>query len=478
MKMENVKLIKPTIETKKLFEEYKKDFNENGEEEIYGDLGLDKNITYEQWLERIELFEKGEKGIPKSIYALLRETDNKIIGTFTICHYLDEGLYLYGGHIAGSTCPSERGKGYAKLSLNFALEKARQLGLQYILCTCDKENEGSSKTIKSLGGQLENMITDENGHKIERYWINLGNKKKKANQLNDSIISIIAPATNLKESNVEDIKKSIKKANDLGIEVRIAQNAYSISTGKEDKIKEKIEDIHNAFENKEINGMFCAKGGQFCKNLIDKIDYDKISKNPKVFGGISDGTFLLNAIYAKTGLITFHIPDFKRFVKDNEYNERAFKHIFLENKIGIIPQREPWITLKNGIGTGTLVGGNLTCFTILSETDYFPKDDNLILFLEDLEGATTPEGIKENINILKNKGVLNRTKGLLIADYTNSSNLNFEDILLPEIQDYDFPVVKCHDFGHAGINCVLPVGCEATISGFTSQLILNEKPLL
>lgn len=476
--MEDIKLIKPTVKDKQLFEDYKNDFNKNGEKEIYGDLGLDKDITYEEWLERVDSFEKGEKNVPKTLYALLRENDNKIIGTFTICHYLDEGLYLYGGHIAGSTCPSERGKGYAKISLNFALEKAKELGIQYILCTCDEENKGSSKTIKSCGGQLENVVVDEKGHKIERYWINLGKEKLKANNLNNSLVTIIAPATNLKESNIEDINDSIKKANDLGIKVEIAKNAYSVSKDKEEKIKEKIEDIHSSFDDKKINGMFCAKGGQFCKNLIDKIDYNKISKHPKVFGGISDGTFLLNAIYAKIGLITFHMSDFKRFVKNNEYNEQSFKHIFLENQIGAIPQREPWITLKNGIGTGTLVGGNLTCLTMLSETDYFPTDDNLILFFEDLEGATTPEGIKENINILKNKGILNRTKGLLIADYINSNNLNFEDILLPELKDYDFPIIKCHDFGHAGINCVLPVGCEATINGFNSQLVLNEKPLL
>lgn len=40
----------------------------------------------------------------------IEKKDDKIIGTFTVCHKLDKGLYLYGGHIAGSTCPSERKK--------------------------------------------------------------------------------------------------------------------------------------------------------------------------------------------------------------------------------------------------------------------------------------------------------------------------------------------------------------------------------
>lgn len=130
-----------------------------------------------------------------------------------------------------------------------------------------------------------------------------------------STIGIIAPSTNLKESNRDDIQESINKCNDLGIEVEISQNAYSTSKDKEIKIKEKVYDIESMFANPNIDGIFCAKGGQFCSYLLDNIDFDIIKNNPKVFAGISDGTFLLNAIYAMTGLVTFHMSDFKRFIK-------------------------------------------------------------------------------------------------------------------------------------------------------------------
>lgn len=476
--MNDIVLIKPTKEDKQLFFKYKKDFIDNDEQEIYGDLGLDMDLTYGEWLKRVSEFEHRQKGVPKSLYALLRKTDNKIIGTFTICHYLDEGLYLYGGHIAGSTCPSERGKGYAKLSLQFALEKAKELGIQYVLCTCDENNIASAKTIKSIGGVLENIVIDDKERRIERYWINLGKSKLKGKCLNDSVVGIVAPSTNLKASNVNNIEDSIAKCNELGLKVEISKNAYSKTEDLREKTKEKLEDIHTCFENPKIDAIFCAKGGKFCLNLINKIDYMKIGENPKIFGGISDGTFLLNSIYEMTGLITFHMSDFKRFIKGNDYNELTFKRMFFDNSSGAIPQKEKWRTLKPGFGTGTLIGGNLTCLSILSNTEYFPTDANLILFLEDVEGASTPENIIDNIKILEEAGVLSRTKGLLIADYINSEELNFEDILLPELENYNFPIIKCHDFGHAGINCVLPIGCQVTIDGLNSQLVLNEKALL
>ena len=50
------------------------------------------------------------------------------------------------------------------------------------------------------------------------------------------------------------------------------------------------------------------KGGWGCARILDKLDYKTISQNPKVLIGFSDITTLLNVIYAKTGLITFHGP--------------------------------------------------------------------------------------------------------------------------------------------------------------------------
>lgn len=475
--MDEINIIKPKMKDKELFEEYKNDFFENNEYEIHGDLGLDTNITYEKWLDRISEFENGKRGIKKTLFALLRKSDNKVLGTFTICHKLDKGLYLYGGHIAGSIRPSEREKGYAKLLLNLALDESKKMGIEYVLLTCDKKNIPSSKTIKSCGGKLENIVISEDGEEIERYWFNLGKPKIKPEKLKKCFISVVSPSTNLKEKNINDINDSIKMCEGFGLKVKISKNAYSTTSEKEEKIKEKISDLHDMIIDKEVKAIFFAKGGKFCQNLIDKINYEEIKNNYKIIGGISDGTFLLNAIYEKTGLITFHMSDFKRFVKNNEYNELAFKQMFFGTGKGIIPQREKWKTLKDGVGTGTLVGGNLTCFTLLSDTKYFPTDKNLILFLEDLEGASTEEQIKNNIKKLKDKGILERTKGLLIADYINEKNIAFEDLLLPLLKEYDFPIIKCHDFGHGGVNCVLPIGAMTTICGFSSEVIINDEVL-
>lgn len=52
-------------------------------------------------------------------------------------------------------------------------------------------------------------------------------------------------------------------------------------------------------------------GGFNCNGTFDYIDFDLIRQNPKIFCGYSDPTSLINVISAKTGLVTFHGPNFK-----------------------------------------------------------------------------------------------------------------------------------------------------------------------
>ena len=282
-------------------------------------------------------------------------------------------------------------------------------------------------------------------------------------------ITVIAPSSNLTAKNKEDIDKSVIACQKLGLKVKISKHAYSVVSD----ISEKIEDLEIAFKDKETKAILCAKGGAFCKYLIDKIDYQIIKENPKIFGGVSDATFLLNSIYAKTGLITFHMSDFKHLYVQ-EYNINCLKEMFINNNLKINSNTQ-WRTLKPGLGRGTLIGGNLTCLTMLSETDYFPKDKKIILFLEEVQSASSKKGIIQNIDKLKQKNIFDKVKGLLIADYTNDSNIKFEDIILNELSEYNFPIVKCHDFGHNKINCILPIGSKVTLDGFKSKLIIEEN---
>lgn len=110
--------------------------------------------------------------VPSTTYFCLDSDRNIFVGAVNIRHYLNDNLLRCGGHIGDGIRPSERNKGYATKMISLALDKCREMGMEKVLMTCDKDNIASAKTIIKNGGVLENEILD-NGLLIQRYWINI-----------------------------------------------------------------------------------------------------------------------------------------------------------------------------------------------------------------------------------------------------------------------------------------------------------------
>jgi len=110
--------------------------------------------------------------VPGSDFWLIN--DNEFIGRLSIRHELNDFLLMMGGHIGYEIRPSRRKQGYGTEILRLGLEKAKELGLQRVLVTCDEDNIGSKKIIEHNGGKFENAIELEgdNVRKL-RYWIDI-----------------------------------------------------------------------------------------------------------------------------------------------------------------------------------------------------------------------------------------------------------------------------------------------------------------
>ena len=52
----------------------------------------------------------------------------------------------------------------------------------------------------------------------------------------------------------------------------------------------RAKDLQDAFEDKNIDAVFCIRGGYGAARLLDLIDFDIIKNNPKIFLGLSDIT--------------------------------------------------------------------------------------------------------------------------------------------------------------------------------------------
>lgn len=173
--MNRIELILPSENYKEQILDYKKEFELNGDS-MDGTANLKNLISYEEWLNAIKdnLKEDTVRDglVPASTYLAIRESDNKLIGMIDIRHRLNDYLLQFGGHIGYGVRKSERCQGYAKEMLKLALEKCRELNLEKVLITCDKENTASYKTIIANGGILENEVQEEESL-TQRYWVSI-----------------------------------------------------------------------------------------------------------------------------------------------------------------------------------------------------------------------------------------------------------------------------------------------------------------
>ena len=147
-----------------------------GEKRFQNDRNLIEN-NFPAYIRRLD--EENQTVELKSGYVpsttfWLAANNTKIIGESRLRHWLTTSLEYEGGHIGYVIRPSARRQGYGTCILALTLEKAKDLGLNRVLLTCDTDNIGSARIIKQNGGKLASQgISNSSGKPISRYWINL-----------------------------------------------------------------------------------------------------------------------------------------------------------------------------------------------------------------------------------------------------------------------------------------------------------------
>ena len=131
---------------------------------------------FDRYLAQLEVKEATDRLVPDSVFFCLDDDTNRFVGAVNIRHRLNASLLRSGGHIGDGVRPSERRKGVATRMIAMALEECRRLGIERVLMVCDKGNIASARSIQKNGGVLENEL-DDGGTMIQRYWIDLNERK-------------------------------------------------------------------------------------------------------------------------------------------------------------------------------------------------------------------------------------------------------------------------------------------------------------
>lgn len=285
-------------------------------------------------------------------------------------------------------------------------------------------------------------------------------------------VRVVAPSRNLTEVRQDVHHHAVDFWRKEGFNLTFSKNSREIGKFHSSSIASRVEDIHEAFSDPNVKMVITCLGGFNCNQLLRHLDYDLIAKNPKILCGYSDITALHNAIYAKTGLVTYHGPHFSTFGfdRETEYTRQAFENCVIKDEpVTVVPSEAAvkYHTIQEGVCEGTIIGGNLCTLNLLQGTPYMPDISDKVLFLEDdnIMGEYFCYEFDRNLESLLQVEGADTIKGIIFGRFDDSCGLSVEtitDIIRDKVPSH-IPVIFGADFGHVFPMITFPIGGSVRI---------------
>ncbi|HAS73660.1 MAG TPA: LD-carboxypeptidase [Clostridiales bacterium UBA8960] len=301
--------------------------------------------------------------------------------------------------------------------------------------------------------------------------------------------------------------------NDFGLEVVVMPHALKGSEFVANHPELRAKDLMDAFEDKSIDGIFCAIGGDDTIRTLPFIDLDIIRNNPKVFMGYSDTT-TNHFMMFKAGLVSFYGPsimcEFGEYVKMFDYTSSAVHDILFGewDKYALKPSpvwSDDYIsweesnmntpsTLKedpkgyevisgSGIVRGHLLGGCIDVFPMVVGTSIWPTIEEwqgAIMFIETSEDKPLPDIIKWTFRNLAAQGILSVIKGIIVGKpqgevYYEEYKKAIKQVVCNEEHLDDLPIFYNANFGHAKPIGIIPYGIMTELNSEERTITFLER---
>ena len=300
-------------------------------------------------------------------------------------------------------------------------------------------------------------------------------------------IRVIAPARSMGIISEESQETAKQILGELGFKVTYSKHVHEKDEFNSSSIKSRVEDLHEAFADKNVKAILTTIGGFNSNQLLRYLDYGLIKKNPKIICGYSDITALNNALYKKTGMVTYSGPHFSTFgmKKGLEYTIEYFKKCLMQKEPYEVKPSEKWsddawyldqnkrkfiknkgyLLINEGEAKGTIIGGNQCTFNLLQGTEYRPKFKNTILFLEDDE-EVEPHHFDRDLQSIIHLPDFDQVKGIVIGRFQKVSEMTEEKIrkiIKTKKELENIPVITGADFGHTTPQITFPIGGTAKL---------------
>lgn len=276
---------------------------------------------------------------------------------------------------------------------------------------------------------------------------------------------------------IDDYSKIVnaqKYFESLGFKVKISSAAQGTSLGYLCASDEERAKAFNDFlADESVDAIIAARGGYGAIRILDKINYEIVKQNPKIFAGYSDITALSLMLFKNTGLITYNAPmaysDFGSGI--DEFSEKSFLDCFVNENAHVKLDFNYTFADEDLQVEGILWGGNLSTIQSLCGLDFIP-DKKFVFVAEDVNEPVykIDKMFTQLFNIEKFR---KNAVAIALGDFSGIDNKQLFDKLLLEIsQKYEIPVVSGLKFGHEKEKLTFPIGVNCVLDTKAKQIRL------
>lgn len=291
-------------------------------------------------------------------------------------------------------------------------------------------------------------------------------------------LGVVAPAGPARDYN--RVAAGLKTLDSLGFRLVLGTNALKRTGYLAGSDEERLADLCGMFQDRDIDGILCLRGGYGSMRLLGKIDYRLIRRNPKILVGYSDITALQLAIWKRAGLVTFSGPmlatEFGKEPDDLTLGH-FLKAVSDPYPLGIIPAGPGHraVTINPGQARGRLLGGNLSLVAATLGTPYELDTRGAILFLEEV--GEQPYRIDRLLSQLRLAGKLTAAAGVIFGECVGceaEDSFSLLELIEQFFSDLKIPCYYGLCAGHGPLKATLPLGVSAEMDAGRCQLKVIE----
>ena len=295
-------------------------------------------------------------------------------------------------------------------------------------------------------------------------------------------IMILSPAGRLRDR--KGVEAGTELANHWGLVVFYGNHLLSQEGSFAGTDGERLDDLQKALDDPSIKAIWAARGGYGTVRIVDDLDFSRFRQNPKWIVGFSDITILHNKLN-QLGYQSIHAQMPVTLELDNPEQRKSIRSLHralfgkkLEYKIRADDGN--YVSGREGVGIGQLVGGNLSIVYSMLGSDTNLKMHGKVLFLEEV--GERLYHIDRMMIGLKRAGYFERCNGLIIGDFKLKENKGnpfgktLQEIVLEATEGTDFPIVFDFPAGHVDDNRALIMGrqVELNVGKKKSKIVFRD----